>query len=201
VTDVDAVDKLLRTRRDARRVPRSAPPTLRAQIVLVASAFLAGAVAAGLLFVGIWRHTAAQGDAATAAAAATKHDLALAQARLTRARADLGAARGNVKTLGRERARLSARLLASESRLQAARTGIASWGNDVRSDAAAAARQTGQLRSEIRTLGGYLATTPSADIDSGYLATQVQYLAKAIDAFGASVAALQKDAASVAAHN
>jgi hypothetical protein len=193
---VDAVDRLLRTRRVPRPAPRLGPPTLRAQIVLMASAFLVGAVAAGLLFVGIWRHTAAQGDAATAAATATKHDLSRARDRLASARADVAAAQANVKTLARERTVLDARLVAADSRLQAARAAIAASATAVRGDAAAAARQTAQLRSEIRTLGSYLATTPDADLDSGYLATQVQYLAKALDAVGASVAALGDDAAS-----
>jgi septal ring factor EnvC (AmiA/AmiB activator) len=193
---MDAVDRLLRSRRDLRGLPRSGPPTLRAQIVLMVSAFLVGAVAAGLLFVGIWRHTAAQGDAATAAATATKRDLSHARDRLASARADLAAAEANVKTLARERAGLNARLVAYQSRLQAARAATAASATAVRRDAASAARQAAQLRSEIRTLGSYLATTPDTDIDSGYLATQVQYLAKALDAVGASVAALGNDAAS-----
>src|SRR5713226_8435442 len=65
-----------------------APPSLQAQLVLMISALLLGAVLTALLFVGIWRHTAADGQRARAAQLAGKQQLVATQRKLASVEAE-----------------------------------------------------------------------------------------------------------------
>src|SRR5438445_6320151 len=66
-----------------------APPSLQAQLVLMISALLLGAVLTALLFVGVWRQTAADGARAHAAQLADKQELAATKRTLAAAKGEL----------------------------------------------------------------------------------------------------------------
>ncbi|HET6943911.1 MAG TPA: hypothetical protein VFI01_01050, partial [Gaiellaceae bacterium] len=67
VTEITAIRSGIRAHLHRWIARPVAPPTLRALVALLLSAFLLGGVLAALLFVGVWRHTAAEGDRARSA--------------------------------------------------------------------------------------------------------------------------------------
>jgi hypothetical protein len=154
------------------------------------SAMLCGAALAGLLFVGVWRHTA--GEAASSKAAQRTDHRALAisrqsvaaltvrlaheQALLARARSTGAAAAASLATarqsLAEAQAALAHTKAANASALDAANARAAALGTD----ANAIARATATLRSELTALETYAQNPGPAGIDPGYLANQVRYL-------------------------
>jgi hypothetical protein len=174
-----------------RRRP-AAPPSLRAQVVLVASAFLSGMVLAGLLFVGIWRHTATDAQqahvgqaAAHRVAVAAQRKLALLSAQLRREHADVVTAQQRAATarrsLATEHAALSAlgrtlppRLAATEDATRVLVTKLST------------------LQSELAALASYIRQPGAAGLDAGYLTSQLHYLSTSVDA-AASAAAVASD--------
>jgi hypothetical protein len=184
-----------------RRRRPTAPPSLRAQILLVASAFLSGAVLAALLFVGVWRHTAADGDRAHAQEAATRrvaltaqHRLSVLKTRLEQEHAALLAAqrreRGARAAAAAQHATLAAIDRALPPRLAAAET-----------SARTLVTKLAALRSELAALESYLRRPGPAGLDEAYLMTQVRYLSASADAAAsaASAGVRQSQAAAAAA--
>lgn len=172
---------------------RSGPMSMRAQVALVGSAFLLGAVASGLVFVGVWKHTAAQGDAASAVAAATKRQLHGTQATLGRTQSELARARTTLRALRTAAAASTARAAQAEAQLRSARTGALPALGDAASQAGAVARRSAQLRSALSTLREYLRSSP-AGVDPAYVATQVDYLIQSNNAVAAGAAAVEQSA-------
>jgi hypothetical protein len=175
------------------------PPSLRAQILLVVSAFLCGTVLAGLLFVGIWRHTAADGARAQASQRASQQQLSSARHRVSALQTELAqtkslaaataarAARDHA-TLARERAASAALARSLGPRLAA----LTSSGHSLSS-------QLTTLQSELNALASYIAQPGATGLDAGYLAAQVQYMTSAAKTAVNAAAAISQRATDVGA--
>jgi chromosome segregation ATPase len=195
ITEITDVRSGLARRLGRALTERSGPPSLRAQLVLLLSAFLLGGVATGLLFVGIWRHTAAEGDAArtqqlqaarrlhavNTKLAALTTDLQAAQARVAHASRDLRATRTELASLRRREARLTPALAAHV--------------DGVVDNAAAVAHRTTKLRTALSSIAAYLHDASANGVDPAFVETQVRYVIASTSAAESSAAAVSADAA------
>ncbi|HUZ14849.1 MAG TPA: hypothetical protein VMU72_01570 [Gaiellaceae bacterium] len=146
--------------------------------VLPTLAFLCGALVSAAVFTIGWRHQTQQNAAvqsALATAMAHNHKLAgsLSAARATVARDEHIATRARAAVRA---ARASGATIAAQA--GAAETGAAS----VSSSATAMSSAAGKIATELRTLTTYLTTTPSGQLDAGYIENQTAYLARQVDA-------------------
>jgi hypothetical protein len=150
-----------------RRLPRSV-------WLLIGLAFLCGGLVSAAAFSIGWRHQAQRDTAARAA-------LAAATARVSRLSDSLATTRA---TLAQERQAEAAATAAAQATSRAAAsvvTGgtVAGAAADVvSSDADAVGATANRVSRELQTLLTYLTTTPSGEIDSGYIATQASYLTR-----------------------
>jgi len=135
-------------------------------------AFLCGGLVSAAAFSIGWRHQAQRDTAArTALAAATarthrlERRIATLQASLAASRASAAAAAASEQALARAAGKVGDEVAAS-------RAGAASISSGAGSLTAAAAR----IASELKTLGTYLTTTPTDQLDPGYIASQTTYL-------------------------
>lgn len=175
------------------RRPRStAPPSLRALILLVASAFLSGTVLAGLLFVGIWRHTAADGERAQAGQAAA-HRIAVA-------------AQHRVAQLTEQVDRQQGALVAARRRAAAARAAVAALDRalpprlaSIGASTHTLATKLSALRSELAALQSYLRQPGPTGVDAGYLLTQVRYISASAAAVTSAASAAERQAEAASA--
>ena len=189
--------------RRGRRMPRSA-------WVLTALAFLCGGLVSAAAFSIGWRHQAQRDTAArTALAAATARTHRL-ESRITALQTSLGSARA-----------AAAAATAAEKALARAGTQVgvdatASSGDgaSISSGASAMTGAATRLASELKTLDTYLTTTPTAQLDPGYIASQAAYLDRQLTrlqgdagSLGSSVASfesglrkLSRDARALKAH-
>ena len=195
VTEITAVRSSLAQRLAHPLKERSGPPSLRAQLVLVLAAILLGAVLAGLLFVGVWRHTATEGDTARAAQLATKQQLSSVQTQLKAARAQLATAntatrrvRTQLHVVQTQRNALRKQNTRAVARL---RTPIGSLvGNG-----GALQHQLSKLSSELSTIQTYLAAATATGVDPAFIAAQVKYLQSSAGAAEQAATALAQQAA------
>jgi hypothetical protein len=199
VTEITAIRSGIRAHLHRWIARPVAPPTLRALVALLLSAFLLGGVLAALLFVGVWRHTAAEGDRARSAQLESRRALHAAQIRLTRserefarAEASLAKLRGERRRLGRElnrRRGVDSRLAASlPPRLQS-----------ISANAGAVAQKTAKLGSALATLRDYLRNASATGVDAAFLAAQVGYLIGSAGAMRATASQLAAEAQSAQA--
>jgi uncharacterized protein (DUF3084 family) len=195
VTEITAVRTSLAQRLARPLRERSGPPSLRAQLVLVFAAMLLGAVLAGLLFVGVWRHTATEGDAARAAQLATKRQLRTVQAQLKTARAELAAAntatrrvRAQLHVAQAERAALRKANTRAAARLSAPIGSLVGNGDALQ-------HQLSKLSSELSTIQTYLSAATATGVDPAFIAAQVKYLQSSAGAAEQSASALAQQAA------
>jgi hypothetical protein len=170
------------------------PPSLRAQILLVVSAFLCGTVLAGLLFVGIWRHTAADGARAQASQRVSQQQLSSARHRVSALQAELA----QTKELAAATAARAARDHAALTRERTASAALArSLGPRLAaltSSAHSLSSQVTTLQSELKALGSYVAQPGATGLDAGYLAAQVQYMSSAAKSAVDAAAAISQRA-------
>jgi uncharacterized protein (DUF3084 family) len=195
VTEITAVRTSLAQRLARPLRERSGPPSLRAQLVLVFAAILLGAVLSGLLFVGVWRRTATEGDAARAAQRATKQQLRSVQAQLTAARAQLLAAntatrrvRTQLHATQTQRAALQKRSTRAAARLSAPISSLVGNGGALQ-------HQLSKLSSELSTIQTYLTAATATGVDPAFIAAQVKYLQSSAGAAEQSASALAQEAA------
>jgi hypothetical protein len=182
--------------RARRRVGRAAAPaSLRAQLALVASAFLLGGVLSALLFVGVWRHTAAEGDRARQAQVDTRQALQAAQAALAVSERRLDATRVAMRALEAGNARMTRDLAALRKLDTVAGASLQTRLQTIAVDADALTHSSARLEAAISTLTGYIRNSSAAEIDPAFLAAQVQYLAGANARAKAAVADLAAEAA------
>jgi hypothetical protein len=160
-----------------------APPSPRAQILLVLSAFLCGTVLAGLLFVGIWRHTAADGVRARSAQAAEHRLLRAAQRRTTSLTATLASEH-------RRADRATAALAAERRRLTALGRAVPPKLDTLASSARKLTSQLATLQSELRALETYV---QGGAVDPGYVDAQAQYLVTSTRSAAAAASAILRD--------
>jgi hypothetical protein len=163
----------------------------RAAWVLTALAFICGGLVSAAAFSIGWRHQAQRDTAArTALAAATarthrlEHRISALQASLASARGAAAAATASEKALAHVGTRVDADVTATSGSATAISSGAGSLGT-------AATR----IGNELKTLDTYLTTTPTEQLDSGYVASQVVYVARQLTrlqgdagALGSSVA-------------
>jgi prefoldin subunit 5 len=159
-------------RRRGRKLPRSV-------WLLTGLAFLCGGLVSAAAFSIGWRHqaqrnTAAQSELTAANARAQRLDrrigalqtsLRKAHGAATSARASETAAGTAEKALARTGTRVGVDVTASTG----AATSIASGAGSVTAAA-------GRVASELKTLDTYLTTTPTGQLDPGYIASQTAYL-------------------------
>ncbi|HJQ50383.1 MAG TPA: hypothetical protein VJ838_07725 [Gaiellaceae bacterium] len=163
--------------------------------MLTALAFLCGGLVSAAAFSIGWRHQAQRDTAARAALAkATDH--------VNRLSGSLVAAR---ETIVRERQTAAQATAAARATSQAAaslatRAGTAGKAADtVSSDADAIGATAARVSRELQTLLTYLTTTPSSQIDSGYVASQAAYLTRQLTALQDAGAGVDKAATSLKA--
>jgi hypothetical protein len=156
--------------------------------VLPTLAFVCGALVSAAVFTIGWRQQTQQNAAAQSAlvaAIARNHTLsdALAASRAKLAREEKTAAQALASV---KAAQTSGATIAAQSRAAQANA------SSVSGSASAVASTAGKIASELKTLTTYLTTTPSSQLDAGYVESQTAYLAR-------QVAALQSDGATTAA--
>ena len=144
----------------------------RSAWVLTALAFLCGGLVSAAAFSIGWRHQAQRDTAArTALAAATarRHRLegriTALQTSLSSARAAAASATAAEKALARAGTRVGADATASRGD-----------GASISSGAGVLTTAASHIASELKTLDTYLTTTPTAQLDPGYIASQTAYL-------------------------
>jgi septal ring factor EnvC (AmiA/AmiB activator) len=159
---------------------------------LLACAFVLGLAVAAAAFVGIWRSAARQGDHANAARAvtarrlaATTGELKLLASSLQSSKTKLARARRELRigkaTLARSRAELGSRAAAAAV---------------VRRQAPLLTQQTSLLISDLAALRAYLAKTPGAAVDHGFVQSQLVYIAGVAARLQRTTTALQRAATS-----
>ena len=169
VDDRTTVMRVPKTARRARRWPAWVLPLL---------AFICGALVSAAVFTIGWRHQTQQNAAAQsalAAATARNHklsdSLAAAQARTAREERIAAQARASVQAAQASGATIAAQTSAAE----AAATSVSG-------SATSMASAAGKVATELRTLTTYLTTTPSQQLDAGYIDSQTAYLARQVAA-------------------
>jgi hypothetical protein len=193
----------VRARPEKRRLPRSA-------WLLMGLAFVCGGLVSAAGFSIGWRHQAQRDTAArTALAAATARTHRLEQTigalhtSLARARGAAAAAVVSAKGLARAGTRVGADATAS--------SGAAA---SVSSGAGSLTGAAGRIASELKTLDTYLTTTPTAELDPGYIASQTAYLGRqltrlrgeagsldsSLGSFETALRTLSRDAAALKTH-
>jgi chromosome segregation ATPase len=192
--EVTDVTEIASPRRRVRRwlTGASAPPSLQAQLVLMVSALLLGGVLASLLFVGIWRQTAADGQRARAAQLADKQALVVTQRKL----ASLEAGRASERA-ALAKARFGQSAAATE--LTQLRRLHRAVGDSLRPQLQALtgtigtlAHDTSTLKSEIAALHAYLRSASPTGADSGFLEAQIRYLVASTERANAAVSRLEQ---------
>jgi hypothetical protein len=171
-----------------------APPSLRAQLTLMLSAFVLGGVVCALLFVGIWRHTASESDRARTAQIAERNQLRAAQRRLTAVEAILAAERSALARVRRDAAASAAKLAtlrrihASVARTLPARIAA------LTSTAGALVHTTATLTSELTALQAYMRNNTTTGIDPGFVNAQISYMIGSATSVSGAVAKLEQEA-------
>jgi hypothetical protein len=168
------------------------------QLLLIGLAFLLGCVAAGLLFAGIWRHTATDGArahegqlSAQRRLGAARRELSIVQAQLVRTRSTLVAAE-------RRGARSRSTLARVERSDGALRRALVQRLQTLAATAGTLAHQNAALQSELRAFDAYVRNPGAAGMDSGYLLSQVHYLESSAQTAAAAAATLARDTAAAA---
>ncbi len=180
-------------RRSVRRwlAGAGAPPSLQAQLVLMISALLLGGVLTSLLFVGIWRHTAADGARAKEAQLAGRQHLQVAQRKLAAAEAELAGTQAAL-VKARAGAAAAAAELAQLRRLErSVGSALAPPLRGLTGTAGTLAHDTATLRSELAALSAYLRSAAPPG-DSGFLDAQIRYLDASIGSANGAVSRLEQ---------
>lgn len=176
---------------------RSLQPSLRGQLFMLVSVFLCGCVLTGLLFVGVWRHTAsAETRAHTAQVgyerqlATTAHALASTRHALATLRAQLAHANGMLVAARRQDAADRASLAQARSATSAVTRALAPDLKSLVDSAGSLAHQTTTLRSELTALERYARSPGPTGVDAGYMQSQAHYLASSADTAATGAATL-----------
>jgi hypothetical protein len=158
-------------RASRRRLTRSA-------WLLTGLAFLCGGLVSAAAFSIGWRHQAQRDTAARAA-------LAAATAHVGRLSASLVTARETIAQERAAEAQASAAVRATSHAATSIATQATSAGraaDTVSGSAGNVGATASRVSRELQTLLTYLTTTPSSQIDSGYIATQATYLTRQLTA-------------------
>jgi septal ring factor EnvC (AmiA/AmiB activator) len=144
--------------------------------VLVVSAFALGVLLGVAAFVGVWRTTASRGDRADAARAVVARHLHDARARsatlstkLHKTKVDLAATVRQKKHLAVELRDATGQVAASSQQAASARTQLLTIQH-----------RASSVTSYVASLDAYVKNTPSQDLDSAFLQSQLVYLSAAV---------------------
>ena len=169
-----------------RKLPRSA-------WLLMVLAFLCGGLVSAAAFSIGWRHQAQRDTAARAA-------LAKSTAHVNQLSASLAAARETVASERQAKAEATAAARATSRAAASLATQASSSGkaaDAVSGNAVAVGASASRVARELQTLLTYLTTTPSSQIDPGYIASQAAYLTRQLTALQDSGANVHKAATSL----
>jgi len=169
-----------------------APPSRQAQLVLMISALLLGGVLTSLLFVGIWRHTAADGERARAAQLADRQELQATQQKLAAVEAELASGRGALAKARFGRAAAAAELRQLRRLHRSVERSLRPSLQGLTITTGTLAHDTSALRSEIAALRAYLKSASPTGADSGFLDAQIKYLVASSESANASVSRLEQ---------
>jgi len=169
-----------------------APPSLQAQLVLMISAFLLGAVVTALLFVGIWRHTAADGERARTAQLAGKQQLRATQRKLGAVGAELAIAQGALVKARLGRAAVTTDLTQLRRLHRSVGRSLQPQLQAIADTTGTLAHSSSTLRSEIAALRAYLKSAAPAGVASNFLDAQIKYLVASTESTNASVSRLEQ---------
>jgi prefoldin subunit 5 len=154
--------------------------------LLTGLAFLCGGLVSAAAFSIGWRHQAQRDSAAQTALAAAharaqrlEQRIGALQASLGRANAAATAAKASEQALVKNAATVAQEVTVSSSD-----------GTAISSGAGSLTTAAGRIASELKTLDTYLTTTPTGQLDPGYIASQAAYL-------GRQLTRLQEDAGSL----
>jgi hypothetical protein len=166
------------------------PSSRGAQLFLFVSALLCGAAVSGLLFAGIWRHTAGEvartrdaqlGD--HRALVAAKQALAALQVKAYHEHALLGSAEssrlraaGALADSRRALARIRRAAAKTDAAAAAERRSLSVQSQELLASASVLARLTTTIRSELNALETYARSPGGTGVDAGYVASQASYL-------------------------
>jgi chromosome segregation ATPase len=147
--------------------------------LLTGLAFLCGGLVSAAAFSIGWRHQAQRDTAARSALAAATARTHRLEGRIVALRTSLGEAR---RATARARASATA-ASAAEQALALAGTKVAADATASNGEAASVSSATGSLTAaatriarELKTFDTYLTTTPTGQLDPGYIASQSSYL-------------------------
>jgi uncharacterized membrane protein len=162
---------------------RRRQPFPRLGWVLAICAFVCGAMLSAAAFSIGWKHQAQKGSSAQAAlvaATARTHLLAssLSSANIAATHARVAARRARARAVAAQAS--TAALLQRAQGVATALNDTSGSANAVTAGASSVGSDLAKLTSELRTLTSYLDTTPSAQLDSGYVAAQTAYITKTI---------------------
>jgi hypothetical protein len=144
--------------------------------VLVASALVLGLVLGAAAFVGVWRSTATRSDRADAARATAVHDLRDARARSATLSTKLHRAKGDVAATRQQKQHLAVELRNARRQASVASQQAASD----RTQLLTLQHRASTVRSYVASLKAYVEATPSQDLDSAFLQSQLMYLSAAV---------------------
>ena len=163
----------------AQATPRPMRPrSPRSAWLLTGLAFLCGGLVSAAIFSIGWRHQAQRDTAARSA-------LAAATARVHRLSAELAVARATAARERQATARAAASVRATShaaAALAAEATASRRAGDAVSSSAGGVGASSVRVTRELQTLLTYLTSTPSDQIDAGYIASQASYLTRQLGA-------------------
>ena len=188
------------------------PPSRGAQVFLFVSALLCGAALSGLLFAGIWRHTAGEVARTRSAQVGDHHALvaskqALAALRVKYRHEQALVARTESARLRASKALAQSRTALADVRRAAARTSAATdserrslsvQAQELLASSSALARQTTTIRSELNALETYAQSPGGTGVDAGYVASQARYLVTAAESSSAAADELVRRAEALA---
>lgn len=167
-------------------VPRSRRQTPRIMWAVVLAAFVCGAAVSAAGFSIGWKHQAQQGTSAESALVAATASIHSLRTQLATERADLVAANAHAFAIVRSRATLRTSLAKLRTQLASAQQALAATS----SQAAPLSGDLVRLTNELRALTSYVTSTPSSQLDAGYLQAQIAYVSKTATGLSSALAAL-----------
>ena len=169
--------------------------------LLAGLAFLCGGLVSAAAFSIGWRHQAQRNSAAQSALTAATARTHVLEQKIGALTTSLGQAQGatkNARAVAAAAAAAEQALARSAAKVGEEATVSGGDGAAVSSGAGSLATAAGRIAGELKTLDTYLATTPTGQIDPGYVSSQTAYLARQLtrlqgDAgtLGTSVTSLQ----------
>jgi len=153
---------------------------------VVLAAFLCGAAVSAAAFSIGWKHQAQKGTSAESALVAATASVHSLRTQLAAERSDLAAAHAGALAVRRSRATLHTALARLRTQLASAHQALVATSAQAAPLSGALAR----LTNELHALTSYVTSTPSSQLDAGYLQAQVAYVSKTAAGLSSALAAL-----------